>query len=304
MRKFSNTRVLLTLLTVLAPLSSMAKDKVVPKNKAIGSKTWRLMLQPERVVNGSPLAFRVIAPATLESLSGKWLDHDIYFFFDPKTRTWNGLGGVALSTRPGVYPLELTGTTKQHKAVSYQRAVRVRAGKYRSILLDVAAKYTAPSPEQQEVIKRDREIKQETFAKVTPEREWDGSFRFPLQAPISDTFGTTRTFNGEVKSVHEGLDFGAKAGAPVAALNAGTVLLARPLYFEGNCVVLDHGQGLLTLYLHLSEFRVKEGDVVKRGQEIGLVGGTGRATGPHLHVAVRWQGVYLDPDTLLKLKLP
>jgi murein DD-endopeptidase MepM/ murein hydrolase activator NlpD len=87
-------------------------------------------------------------------------------------------------------------------------------------------------------------------------------------------------------------------------MNNGTVLLARPLYFEGNFVVLDHGQGLLTLYLHLSEFKVKEGDQVKRGQIVGLSGGTGRATGPHLHVAVRWQGTYLDPALLMRLRLP
>ena len=84
-------------------------------------------------------------------------------------------------------------------------------------------------------------------------------------------------------------------------MNSGTVLLARFLYFEGNCVVIDHGQGLLTLYFHLSEFKVKEGDAVKRGQEIGLSGGTGRATGPHLHVAVRWQGTYLDPARLMQI---
>jgi murein DD-endopeptidase MepM/ murein hydrolase activator NlpD len=76
------------------------------------------------------------------------------------------------------------------------------------------------------------------------------------------------------------------------------------LYFEGNCVVIDHGQGLLTLYFHLSEFRVKESDPVKIGQVIGLSGGTGRATGPHLHVAVRWQGTYLDPASLIRLQLP
>ena len=87
-------------------------------------------------------------------------------------------------------------------------------------------------------------------------------------------------------------------------MNNGTVLLARPMYFEGNFIVLDHGQGLLTLYLHLSEFKVKEGDFVKRGQIIGLSGGTGRATGPHLHVAVRWQGTYLDPASLMRLRLP
>ena len=87
-------------------------------------------------------------------------------------------------------------------------------------------------------------------------------------------------------------------------MNQGTVLLARPLYFEGNCVVLDHGQGLLTIYMHLSQFTVKEGDRVKRGQQVGLSGGTGRATGPHLHVAVRWQGTYLDPARLIQLRLP
>jgi murein DD-endopeptidase MepM/ murein hydrolase activator NlpD len=87
-------------------------------------------------------------------------------------------------------------------------------------------------------------------------------------------------------------------------MNDGTVLLARPLFYEGNFVVIDHGQGLLTLYLHLSEFKVKEGDPVKRGQVIGLSGGTGRATGPHLHVAVRWQGTYLDPAGVIRLPLP
>ena len=76
------------------------------------------------------------------------------------------------------------------------------------------------------------------------------------------------------------------------------------LFFEGNCVVIDHGQGLLTVYLHLSKFSVKEGDEVSKGQPIALSGGTGRATGPHLHLAVRWQGVYLNPQVLLKLNLP
>jgi murein DD-endopeptidase MepM/ murein hydrolase activator NlpD len=90
----------------------------------------------------------------------------------------------------------------------------------------------------------------------------------------------------------------------VVALNRGTVLLARPLFFEGNCIVLDHGQGLLSLYMHLSRLDVKEGDQVAKGQEIALSGDTGRATGPHLHIAVRWQGIYVNPATLLTLRLP
>jgi len=93
-------------------------------------------------------------------------------------------------------------------------------------------------------------------------------------------------------------------GTPVRAANAGTVILARNLYFEGNCVMLDHGQGLMTIYMHLSKFKVKEGEKVREGQLLGLSGGTGRVTGPHLHFAVRWQGEYLNPATLLKLTPP
>jgi murein DD-endopeptidase MepM/ murein hydrolase activator NlpD len=107
-----------------------------------------------------------------------------------------------------------------------------------------------------------------------------------------------------VQSRHQGLDFGVSAGTPVRAINRGTVILARPLYFEGNCVVLDHGQGLLSLYLHLSEFRVKEGQEVEQGELIALSGGTGRASGPHLHLAVRWQGLYMNPSILLKIQVP
>ncbi|MFN0113040.1 MAG: M23 family metallopeptidase, partial [Blastocatellia bacterium] len=93
-------------------------------------------------------------------------------------------------------------------------------------------------------------------------------------------------------------------GTPVRAMNSGEVILARPMFYEGGLVVIDHGHGLLTMYLHLSEFKTKEGSRVGKGQVIGLSGATGRVTSEHLHVGVRWLGVYLDPATLLNLKLP
>ena len=272
--------------------------------EAKAASVWSVQWQPTQLVNGSPVLFQVKPAGRLKTLSGKWLDHDISFVLNPKTKTWNAIAGIALSVKPGAYTLSLSGVTLKGKDTSFGRRVTVRAGNYRSTALTVEGKYTAPSPEQQEIIARDRQTKQETFSRVSLDREWVGTFKPPLDAPFSDTFGTTRTFNGQVRSTHEGLDFRAVAGTPITALNAGTVLLARPLYFEGNCVVLDHGQGLLTLYLHMSEFNVKEGDKVERGQVLGLVGGTGRATGPHLHIAVRWQGVYVDPATLLKMNLP
>ena len=100
------------------------------------------------------------------------------------------------------------------------------------------------------------------------------------------------------------MDFRAAIGTTVRATNQGTVVLARGLYYEGNCVVLDHGQGLLTIYMHLSEIRVKEDQRVEGGDILGLSGNTGRVTAPHLHFAVRWQGIYLDPATLLELHPP
>ncbi len=274
------------------------------QTKSAAAPAWSVRWQPIRVVNGSPILFQVKAPLGLTSLSGKWLEHNVSFDKNPKSTTWTSIAGVPLDTKPGVYTLVLTGVTKAGKEISFSRRIAVKEEKYRTIAITVETKYTEPSKEQLDVIARDKQTKQETFAHVTSEREWAGAFRAPVSAPLSDTFGTRRVFNAETRSVHQGLDFAAAAGTPVEAANSGVVLLARPLYFEGNFVVIDHGQGLLTLYMHLSEISVKEGDKVARGQVIGLVGGTGRASGPHLHLAVRWQGTYLDPAVLLKLKLP
>jgi murein DD-endopeptidase MepM/ murein hydrolase activator NlpD len=268
------------------------------------SKAWPVRWQPLRLMNGSPVVFRVTPPARLTSLSGEWLQHKVFFSFSTKSKMWYGIAGVSLETKPGTYPLRLTGTTSAGKDISFEREVAIHAARYPRIAVQVPTRFTEPSPEQLQEIKQDKEIKVETFRHMEPEREWSGSFQPPVTARVSDLFGTRRVFNGETRSVHEGLDYAVPRGTPVKALNAGTVILARPLFFEGNCVVLDHGQGLLTLYLHFSAFNVKEGEKVAKGQVLGLSGGTGRATGPHLHVAVRWQGVYVNPATLLKLTLP
>jgi len=227
------------------------------------------------------------------------------FTFDASRKAWFGLAGVSLETKPGAYPIELQAETTSGSALTYKQAIRVQRQRYpKVIVLKVPSRYTAPDPEQLRVIEHDKQLKAEAFKSLSLDRQWKGSFDRPVTAEISDVFGVQRVFNGAVQSTHQGLDFRVPTGTPVSAVNGGTVILARPLYFEGNCIVIDHGQGLLTLYLHLSEFRVKEGEQVSKGQPIGLSGGTGRATGPHLHLAVRWQGVYLNPATLLSLHLP
>ncbi len=240
----------------------------------------------------------------MQSLSGTWLGHQVYFSFDANSKTWYGIAGISLETPPGRYSLALTGTSSKATRLTFERELTVGKAKYPSVAVKVAKKFTEPDPEQIKEINQDKTIKEDAFKHFEPDRLWTGDFRPPVNATVSDIFGTGRTFNGKVQSRHQGLDYAVPSGTPVAALNRGTVLLARPLYFEGNCVVIDHGQGLLSLYMHMSEFKVKEGEQVSRGQELGLSGGTGRATGPHLHIAVRWQGTYLNPATLLTLKVP
>lgn len=141
-------------------------------------------------------------------------------------------------------------------------------------------------------------------------RTWrrpEGPARFALPLgppseplPAAKGFGDTWVFDTTPPSTetHTGLDYAARAGAPVLAMADGTVVLAQDLFYSGGSVIVDHGNGLFTAYLHLSETKVRAGQEVKKGERIGLVGATGRTTGPHLHVAVRWHGARVDPRVL------
>lgn len=265
---------------------------------------WSAQWEPTKLVNGSPVLFRVTTPARLTDLQGKFLDQELSFRFSKSCHCWYALAGVKLSTKPGKYTLEMEGKGAGDKTATMNYAVTVGAAHYPLSTIKVAPAFVEPPKETEPVIAAADAAKKQAFAAMDPNPLWSGEFERPTQTETSGVFGSARTYNGIKKSQHLGLDFRASTGTPVHATNAGTVILARPLYFEGNCVMLDHGQGLMTIYMHLSEFKVKEGEKVAAGQLIALSGGTGRATGPHLHFAVRWRGEYLDPRTLLELHPP
>lgn len=129
-------------------------------------------------------------------------------------------------------------------------------------------------------------------------------FTLPLSPPLEPLpgggrFGSRRIFNGEPRSPHSGADYSAAAGTPVRAVADGRVALAAEHFFAGQSVYLDHGDGLVSMYFHLSEIAVEEGQEVRRGQRLGAVGASGRATGPHLHFGLRWRGARIDPGLLL-----
>jgi murein DD-endopeptidase MepM/ murein hydrolase activator NlpD len=161
-----------------------------------------------------------------------------------------------------------------------------------------------PPPEVMPRIERETKLTQEQFARYSDLTASPFPLLQPATGRISSNFGMRRILNGEPKSPHAGLDFAAPLGAPVKAPAAGRVTLVGDFYFTGNVVFVDHGGGMVSMMCHLSAVDVHEGDVVARGQLLGRVGATGRATGPHLHWAVSLNDERVDPSMLLKLYRP
>jgi hypothetical protein len=258
-------------------------------------------LQPAVVEAGSPVLIHVQAGRDA-SIEGEWLGRKIEFFPGPGGQGWFALAGVDVEGAVGPSTLSIRVRTGSGTR-DLSREVEIHAAHYRTGALTVPPKFVEPAPEDMERIKAEEQLKTKVFAASALEPLWTASFRAPVSAAPTDSFGTRRMFNGKLASIHKGMDFRAATGTPVRAANGGVVVLARPLYFEGNCVVIDHGLGLFTLYLHLSRISVSEGERVATADRLGLSGATGRVTGPHLHWAVRWQGAYLDPAKLLRMNL-
>lgn len=164
----------------------------------------------------------------------------------------------------------------------------------------IAPKYVSPPADVLKRIAEEKALKAKSRPDNTDATWFAETFIWPAIGPVSGVYGSQRIFNGEPRRPHFGMDIAAPTGAPVRAPADGIVTLAKPdMYFEGGLIFIDHGQGVSTNYMHLSRLDVKAGDHVKQGDIIGAVGGTGRATGPHLHWGMTWRGTPLDPQLLV-----
>ncbi len=261
-----------------------------------------ISLTPTVVVAGAPELIRVSAPGAM-GIDGEWLGRKLEFFRGHDKLAWIALAGVDVDAPVGPSVLKLTIHSAKGGTRVLSRTIRIRPAHYPTTTLTVAPEFVQPGPEALKQIDDDQLLTQKAYASSALKPLWQGNFRPPVSSPQSERFGTRRIFNGTLASNHKGLDFRAPPGTPVRAGNSGVVVLAQPLYYAGNTVIIDHGLGLFTLYMHLSRITVREGQHVTRAQRLGLSGATGRVTGPHLHWAVRWQGAYLDPAKLLRLDL-
>ncbi len=258
---------------------------------------------PQELQSGSACLFSIRLEGSPAKVSGRWMGHDVSFFQSHDGLEWYGLAGIDVEALPGIYPLEVTATMPNGELIHVTQEVRVGPANYKTVSLRVPDRYVKPDAATLRRIESDKQAKTIAFSHQIPAPEWSGDFLAPAGSVVSDSFGTRRVFNGQLASIHRGLDFRVKSGSPVLAANSGEVVLARDMFYEGNCVIIDHGDGFMTLYMHLSRFEVAEGQKVTKGQQIGLSGATGRATGPHLHMGVRWEGAYIDPASLLSLTL-
>jgi murein DD-endopeptidase MepM/ murein hydrolase activator NlpD len=177
--------------------------------------------------------------------------------------------------------------------------VQAKAFPTRSLRVDPS--FVSPTPEQMVRIEQDQVFLRSAFADSTPRRLWHDPFVRPVPGQSNGRFGARSIFNGQRRAPHGGTDLLSPAGTPIKAPNAGRVVCARDLYFTGQTVMLDHGLGVFSMLAHLSRLDVREGDVVMAGQVVGLVGATGRVTGPHLHWAVSVGGARVDPLSVLAL---
>lgn len=272
------------------------------------SQTPVLTLTPAVVVAGSPEILHVLAPADAR-VDGDWDGHPLRFFRARSGDGWYAIAGVDVEAAPG--PANATSRIRividprgnGESLPEIQQTIAIHPAHYRTTSLTVAPKFVEPDAEALKRIKAEVEIKQKAYASSADHPLWSGDFAVPVPSKATDSFGTRRMLNGKLAATHKGMDFRAASGTVVRAGNAGVVVLAQPLYYEGNCVIVDHGDGLMSLYMHFSKIEVKPGQRVRKGERLGLSGATGRVTGPHLHWAIRWEGAMLDPAKVLQMHL-
>lgn len=288
--------------------SEDATGASAPSPGALPPAIQSLVLNPDSLVQGKAAVIQLSAPANTR-LGGSIHDRPLHFF-NLADETYVSLQGLFALLEPGLYPLVLTGTLPAEAPyygtqLAFSQAVLVQSGNYPfDPVLMVDPETIDPAntgPEDS--------LWRSLMEPVSPQKLWSGQFVSPAPKEFSECFpslfGNRRSYNGSAYTYfHTGLDFCGSEGTQIFAPAAGIVVFAGPLTVRGNATVIDHGWGVYTAYLHQSQILVQVDEQVQPGQLIGLVGRTGRVTGPHLHWEIWVGGVQVDPLDWLKNTFP
>jgi murein DD-endopeptidase MepM/ murein hydrolase activator NlpD len=226
------------------------------------------------------------------------MDRDLPMMANVGRNIWYNFVGADLSSKPGVYK----GRVKIPSAgLEEQFQIEVVPKDYGVRRLTLPKNMVDLDRETLERVEKESLLMDRLWRAGPSEPFWREPFIRPLSGDVIGPFGRRSIINNQPRSPHTGVDFRARRGTPAQAINHGRIVFTGTHYFTGRSVVMDHGAGIQSMYFHLDEILVNEGDMVKRGEVIGLVGATGRATGPHLHWGVRILGARIDPMRLIAL---
>lgn len=257
------------------------------------------LISPESADRGSAFVARAISDEPVDKFTFFWRDKVYHAKAEQdEAGRWQAriLLPVALSEKRSA--IELGAGRKNSPEMRKKVAITDIKRPVQKLVVD--RKYVDPPASVKARIAADREKVRKALQGQIEGRSWDVPFERPVPGTVSSQFGLKRVFNGQPRGEHKGLDLRGAQGTPIKACADGVVALVDDLYYSGNTVYLNHGEGVFSAYLHMSKPLVKPGETVKRGQVIGLVGATGRVTGPHLHLSVLAQGQSVDPLPLLE----
>ena len=289
---------------VRAPVPDEGEARPGPPGPA--SPRLEVTWVPREVRQGEVFLLRVRAAASLQSLIARFGRWAVTFWPEGPERAggttaYAALVGVDVEDRPGPTPVFVEARATGGGVIEAQAAVAVVKASFSVQHLTLPPPFVELDSATLARVRRERLRMEGVLGELSPRRLWAGPFRPPLRdPPAPQGFGARRIINGEARAAHTGADYPVAAGTPVQAAQAGTVVLAEEQFFPGRAVVIDHGLKLFTMYFHLQEVHVREGDFVQAGQAIGTVGASGRATGAHLHWGARVGGARVDPTALVR----
>ena len=220
-------------------------------------------------------------------------------------RQWLAVVGIPLDAAPGTLSLQVQ--TADQKQTTQDFVIRDKQYATQRLTIKDQRK-VEPTAADLKRIEQESRVMKASFEAWREQADAPLQFDLPAQGPLSSPFGLRRIFNGQPRAPHSGLDIAAAAGSPIRAPAPGRVAAVGNYFFNGNTVLIDHGQGLVTMYCHMKKIAVKKGQQLARGELIGYVGQTGRATGPHVHWSVSLNNarvdptLFLSPDTFAKLE--
>ncbi len=267
-------------------------------NSCMAVKGLEVDFSDSRLAQGELALVHLKGPVSDEPVSGRFKGGKTMIIKTKKGGNGGAWAIVAadLESEPGTYYIIFT---EGEKKIS--TSVRLVSGEFGTDRITLPSHMVEFDKKTLSRIKREKERLSALLAASSKQRLWSGPFILPLKGRISGAFGQRRILNGSPRSPHGGIDIAAPTGRPVAAAGGGRVAYVGNFFFYGNFVLVDHGLGLSTLYAHMSSTLVKKGQLVEAGQPLGLVGATGRATGPHLHFALRVGTARVSPLAFIAL---